>query len=339
MNRYTSGCAANKSNRRKFMDRPKQNDEPGDLEAELKKGIEEEYRKERPDYRNIVYCDKHLGMKMDLVKSWSSIEYDTSVTFDPTLLWSCPKPGCNRHYEPTMFGYHVIEGRHPQTDAKKQPRCNHPRAPFLYIGKSGDGRRYKCPYYKCEEQGAMVAEMVVDEQVESPQPDCSTGARAAEKKRALESAVFQKFASNCGLPVDEGSAENRDPDYPDILCTISGQRYLFELGEIIHQNVAEKVNPRRRAWDGGFAIDQEHPFVELVNSKAAKTYTTDGLPVDLILHFGLRFGTTASVRLLCERHTDLLESLTTKGPFKRVWVFDVDDESIVWYPNLKGNPG
>ena len=73
--------------------------------------------------------------------------------------------------------------------------------------------------------------------------------------------IFQSFASACGLPVDEGSPENREPDYPDILCTISGQRYCFELGQIIHEEVAEKVNPKRRTLDGGFSYDQEEPFV------------------------------------------------------------------------------
>ena len=46
---------------------------------------------------------------------------------------------------------------------------------------------------------------------------------------------------------------------------------------------------------------------ELLNSKGAKRYVTEGSPVDLILYFDLRFGTTASVGRLCERHTDLLE--------------------------------
>jgi hypothetical protein len=49
---------------------------PDDFLAEYKAYMEEERRKERPDYRNIVYCDDHLGVKMRLADAWSSIEYD-----------------------------------------------------------------------------------------------------------------------------------------------------------------------------------------------------------------------------------------------------------------------
>jgi hypothetical protein len=155
--------------------------------------------------------------------------------------------------------------------------------------------------------------------------------KEAERKRAEELSIFQLFASASGLPIDEGSPENREPDYPDIFCTISGQGYWFELGRIIHEEVAEKLNPKRRKLDGGFSYEQERPFVELLNSKAAKRYTTEGLPVDLILYFDLRFGTTASVCRLCERYADLLRSLTTAGPFKRVWVFNVANRGVVWH--------
>jgi hypothetical protein len=201
----------------------------------------------------------------------------------------------------------------------------------MYIGKLGEGRRFKCPYYKCEEQGPIVAGAVVDEDVEPQPPDPLMSLKKAERKRAAELSIFRSFASVCGLPIDEGSPENHKPDYPDILCTIAGQRYWFELGQIIHEEVAEKLNPKRRTLDGGFSYDREEPFLELVNSKGSKRYITEGLSVDLILYFDLRLGTTASVRRLCERHTDLLDSLTTTGPFKRVWIFNVATQEVVWH--------
>src|ERR1039457_4929767 len=113
-----------------------------DILSEIEMYMEEERRKERPDYHNTVYCDRHLGVKMCLATSWGTVEYgDTSVDANANLLWYCPKPGCDRHYEPTMFGYHVNEqGRRLQTDGKKQPRGNHPGLPFMFIEKSGDGK-------------------------------------------------------------------------------------------------------------------------------------------------------------------------------------------------------
>lgn len=294
--------------------------------------MEEEHRKEHADYRNTVYCDRHLGVKMLLADSWSSIEYgETSVSVNLRLLWRCPKPSCDRRYEPTIFGYHTNPtGRRIQTDGPKQPRGNHPGVPFMYIGKFGDGRRFKCPYYKCEEQGPVVAEAVVDEHLEPP-PDPLSHFKKEKRKRVEELSTFQLFAPACGLAIDRGSPENGIPPCADILCTISGQRYWFELGHFIHEQVAEKVNPKRRQFDGGFSYDQEGPFLKLIDNKVAKRYVTDGSPVDLILHFDLRFGTAATVRRLCERHSDRLRALTTSGPFTRVWVFDVSTKAVIWH--------
>src|SRR2546422_848920 len=135
-------------------------DDADDFLSEIERYMEEERRKDHPDYRNTVYCDKHLGIKMILASSWTSIEYDEhSVDANTKLLWYCPKQECDRHYEPTMFGYHVNEpGR--RLNGGKQPRGNHPGRPFMYIGKFSDGRRYRCPLYKCEEEGPVVSEAV-----------------------------------------------------------------------------------------------------------------------------------------------------------------------------------
>jgi hypothetical protein len=199
----------------------------------------------------------------------------------------------------------------------------------MYIGKVGEGRRYKCPLYKCDEKGPVVAVSVVDEEVELP-PDPLANFKSAERKRAVEMLIFQSFASASGLPIEEGLAENGAQYYPDISCTISGQRYWFELGQIINEEVAEKLNPKRRKPEGGFSYDQEKPFVERVNDKATKKYKTDGSPVDLVLHFDLRLGTAATVKHLSQRHGALLDSLTTAGPFKRVWIFDDYTKELVW---------
>ena len=199
----------------------------------------------------------------------------------------------------------------------------------MYIGKVGEGRRFLCPFYKCDGQGPEVAASVVDEDVETPTNPLDD-LRGDERKRAVEMSVFQSFASVCGLPIDKGSHENGAQYYPDIGCTIAGQRYWFELGQIINEEVAEKLNPKRRKPEGGFSYDQESSFAKLVSDKATKKYETEGAPVDLILHFDPRFGTTARARLLIEKHGTLLDSLTTSGPFNRVWIFDVHTNEIVW---------
>lgn len=115
-----------------------------------------------------------------------------------------------------------------------------------------------------------MAVSVMDEEVQLP-PDPLDDLRNSERKRALEMLVFLSFASASGLPIDEGSPENGAQYYPDISCTISGQRYWFELGQIINEEVAEKLNPKRRKQEGGFSYDQEKPFVERINDKATKS--------------------------------------------------------------------
>ena len=210
-----------------------------------------------------------------------------------------------------------------------QPRGNHPGQPFMYIGKFGEGRRFMCPFYMCNEQGPEVAQAVADEEVEPPR-DLLPEMKYPEEKRRLEMSVFQSFAEMSGLPIDQNSAENKDPDYPDILCTISGQKYWFELAQIVNEEVAEKVNSKRRKLDGGFSYNQEKPFVNIIRSKAIKKYVTDGAPLDLILHFDLRFGRTATAQRLAKKHQSLRDALIRRGPFKRIWIVDTFTSAIVW---------
>jgi hypothetical protein len=199
----------------------------------------------------------------------------------------------------------------------------------MYIGKVGDGRRFLCPLYKCNEQGDDVASSVVDEEVAIPD-DPLFGLGKEERKRAIEMAVFRSFASASGIGMDEGSATNHPPDAPDVRCAISGKPRWFELGQIINEEVAATINPRRQASAPGFSFSQEIPFVEIITKKKGKKYETAGDPVDLVLHFDLRLGSKSVVQGQIEKHAALLESLLTDGPFSGVWIFDEWTKSIVW---------
>jgi hypothetical protein len=311
--------------------------DPDHFVADIEEWLKEEQRKKDPDYRITVYCDHHLGVKMNLATSWASVESgETSADINPRLHWFCPKSDCARCYEPTMFGYHWNSGEpgsRIQMNFQRQPRGNHPGLPFMYIGKVGEGRQFMCPIYECDEHGPQVATLVVDEEVELPAPSLDD-LRGSERKRALEMSIFLSFASASGLPIDEGSAESREPNYPDILCTISGERYFFELGRVINREVAEKLNPNRRKPEGGFSYNQEKPLVDIVKSKSAKAYKTEGAPVDLLLHFDLRLGSASTVERLIQSNPELLHSPATTGPFKRVWVFDEYTRQIVWKSEL-----
>jgi hypothetical protein len=306
-----------------------------DIISALEEHMDELLRRSCFDYGMAVYCDDHLGVQMVQAESLTIGQFGAaSADVNPLEFWRCPKPGCERCYEPTMFGYYWHSGEmgsRIERGPEKQPRCNHPRVPFMYIGKFGQGRRYLCPLYKCAVKGEVVADAVVDEYVEPPQ-DPSEGLKSDERKKRTEMNVFRSFVSASGLDVDPTSPTNGDADqrYPDIGCTVSDKPYWFELGQIISKTVAQKINAKRRERSGGFSFDQELPFVEIIKKKAMKNYETQGAPVDLVLHFDLRLGSKDVVLALVEKHSQLLETFVNGGPFARVWIFDDWKKHIVW---------
>jgi hypothetical protein len=76
-----------------------------DLLAAIEESIKEEERKTRPSPAIVVYCDKHLSVKMAPAGSWTIGEYgESSADANPLDFWRCPKGGCERCYEPMMFG-------------------------------------------------------------------------------------------------------------------------------------------------------------------------------------------------------------------------------------------
>jgi hypothetical protein len=312
-----------------------------DFLASIKASFGEEQRKSRTDYSKSVFCDKHLGIQMRLAASHSLNEYgaykfgDTSADVNHLDYWKCPKADCDRCYQPTMFGYYSFGGEMGSRailNPTEQRRCGaHPETPFMYVGKVGPGRRYLCPFYKCDRQGDEVQSVAVDEEVETTK-DPLAGLSKADRQRAEEMAVFNSFVGASGMILDKGSAVsgNADKKEPDIRCTISGKLHWFELGEIISEEVAAKISPNRKTMDSGFSFSQEAPFVKVVTAKATRRYETKGAPVDLILHFDLRLGSKSTVLGLVATHAALLKSLMNDGPFTRVWIYDAFTSCIVW---------
>lgn len=232
-----------------------------------------------------------------------------------------------------MFGYFVFSGEmgsRIQPNPAKQPRCgHHVETPFLYIAKTGPGRQFLCPFYKCKEKGDVVANVVNDEEVALP-ADPLAGRSKVQVQEAREMSIFQAFVVAAELPLDHGTARNAKPPFPDIGCTVSGKPHWFELGEIIPREVAEKVNPKRRAVGGGFSISQDSPFTQVVEKKTSSTYETQGAPVDLVLHFDLRLGSKSVVLGQIQQQAELLRSLVMDGLFQRVWIYDDWTKTVVW---------
>jgi hypothetical protein len=83
-----------------------------------------------------------------------------------------------------------------------------------------------------------------DERVSVPAPDGEVaGLRKDDRKKAKELELFTSFVSASGISIDPQSAKNAGPPRPDISGTVNGTLRWFELGEIIGNDVAEKINP------------------------------------------------------------------------------------------------
>jgi hypothetical protein len=184
-------------------------DNVDDLFAAIEESSKEEERKTRPSRTIVVYCDKHLGVKMALAESWILGESGrSSAAANRLSFWRCPKAGCERCYEPMTYGYFPYAGEmgsriELNPNPEDQPRGNHLELPFMYIGKVGQGRRYLCPLYKCNEEGPEVASPVLDEEVAIPRDPLESFGKE-EKKRVIEMTTFKLFALVSGLALDDG---------------------------------------------------------------------------------------------------------------------------------------
>lgn len=304
-----------------------------DIIEQIWDGIREGERKSWPSPTLTPYCVTHLGVMMLACRSWGHSQYALAAAdINPFSFWRCPKPGCQCCYDPMIFGYFTFGaemGSYIKPNPLKQHRCGrHPELPFMYVAKVGEARQYRCPLYKCPSEGEMVVADIQEEHVALP-ANIDTGLTKDQAKELRELEIFQRFIIACGLRIDNGSAANAKRPKPDIRCTVADVPHWFELGEIINSEVGQKVSPKRRMTDGGFSIRQEVPVVHIAQKKLKKTYDTDGAPLDLILHFDLRFGGAGVAVEQARQQHAILRSLVDEGPFRRVWIYDDFGRSVV----------
>ena len=107
-----------------------------------------------------------------------------------------------------------------------------------------------------------------------------------EKKQAVESLIFISFAYETKLNPDPFEHSNEDPPRPDVLTSVDGREYFFELGEITDEAFAKRIadSIKTKTVSGG-ALSQEEPLAKMLKQKCEKQYETDGAPVDLLLYY------------------------------------------------------
>src|ERR1700732_1285824 len=106
-------------------------------------------------------------------------------------------------------------------------------------------------------------------------------------QEASEQRVFLEFVRAANLTVDSATVRNEKPPLPDISCNIGGTPYLFELGEIIDQDLAADIHTAQKQKvdaEGGWS-SEIGPLIRIMRKKASTTYTTNGAPIDLLLYY------------------------------------------------------
>jgi hypothetical protein len=90
-----------------------------------------------------------------------------------------------------------------------------------------------------------------------------------DRKRMQELRAFLRFIEVSGLAVDRATAVCPDPPSPDICCGLGSSRYLFELGEVTDEGLAQRYSESLRTGQilGGW-FSQAEPLTSILTSKA-----------------------------------------------------------------------
>lgn len=284
------------------------------------------------------YCDLHPDSKLvDGGPPWLLFQDGSDrAACNPFQIWRCSRSDCIRCYERSMFGYFNMDharGSSVQLNALPQQRCyrHHQLSfdPFMFIGKIGTNRQFRCPVRGCENLGPEVAEHVADIDQAGEEPSVRPKRFSNEtEKEAFELAVFHEFIKAAKLLVDW--AENAKPNHPDIRCSLNGQEYWFELGRITNETLAQKIKGPWPDDPRPFSFSQEEPLVRIINKKSAANYDTNGHPVDLVLHFDQQRPDQTMLGRCIQKHAAAFHQLRHGGPFSRIWIYDAWSKSVLW---------
>lgn len=158
-------------------------------------------------------------------------------------------------------------------------------------------------------------------------------------KSAEEKSTFTDFAGVSGLLIDLSSVQSRQPPEPDIWCTVHGAPYYFELGRLLDRASPPLRLAALRNAPNPVAVDPSKfglPERDMLRQKISKTYTTNGIPVDLILFYDWGNLITDSVPPPFDLTPQFIEDVVLPelrngtGPFARIWIFERIRPSVLW---------
>jgi len=151
------------------------------------------------------------------------------------------------------------------------------------------------------------------------------------KQQEEELAVFELFASVCGLSILRESIRQQNPPKPDISCKLkTGMNVEFELTNSIDQELARKMNDSRILDKGGFNNDD--PIERMILNKIEKLkegkYKRSAESFELLVYLGMMPIFPYQEKAIPQ----FLERNRGQQGFDRIWIFRDDQENpqILW---------
>ncbi len=167
-----------------------------------------------------------------------------------------------------------------------------------------------------------------------------------------EGRIFLYFAESAGLTLDRAPTKLKPP-MPDLECVISGERKLFEVGEILETDLAKgtdhSAKQARKKMEailrgdmetansiqtrGYFEAERYASLERMLRKKLLNKYETSSIPAYLLLFYDQQSPQGPSdepIDYLLQQHQQWAD-LITGSAFQRVWIFHLAKEFVIGY--------
>jgi len=154
-------------------------------------------------------------------------------------------------------------------------------------------------------------------------------------KTQYERAIFEKFASVCPHKINRNTIKSLIPPNPDICVEMQDtQKLYFELTECVCESIAQQAGESSKALRANESSAKEHDAIafkedSLFNKsmeKFGKSYKADA-SIELLSYFNQQAEPLGDV---LSRYIYFVEEHIGKSPFRRVWVYDVFRNKILY---------
>jgi len=160
-------------------------------------------------------------------------------------------------------------------------------------------------------------------------------------KDQYEIAIFKKFISVYPCKINEVTIRKLEvKNKPDIYCGLSnGSGCYFELTECVCESIAKQTGDSLKALRANKESANKHNAIAFKEDalfqksmeKFEKSYQADG-PIELLSYFNQQAEPLGDVLL---RYDYFVKERIEKSPFRRVWVYDVFHNRILYrFPEI-----